>query len=156
MLRRATPDDIPALVKLRSAMFTAMGDPLVLETSWRQAAAQWFAQHLNVDACVYVIDLDGEVVSAALGFVHTATPSPSSVSDVRGHVSNVVTLDAHRRRGYARQCLEALLIWFQEGTAAERVDLVASDDGVALYESLGWERRTYPTLRLNLERTADS
>ncbi len=152
MLRRATLDDIPALVELRAAMFTAMGDPLVSETPWRDASAAWFEQHLGVDACVYVVDLGGELISAALGFVHTATPSPSSLTDVRGHVSNVVTMDEHRRRGHARSCLEALLSWFREETEADRVDLAASDDGVALYESLGWERRVHPTLRLTFQR----
>ncbi len=133
-------------------MFTAMGDPLVPGLRWRDASAVWFEQHLGVDACVYVIDLDGELVAAALGFVHTATPSPSSLTDVRGHVSNVVTLEEHRRRGYARSCLAAVLAWFREETDADRVDLVASDDGVALYESFGWERRAYPTLRLTIHR----
>ncbi len=150
MLRRATTDDIPALVELRAAMFAAMDDPLVSGTAWRDASSAWFRQHLGVDACVYVVDLDGLVVAAALGFVHTATPSPSSLTDVRGHVSNVVTLKDHQRRGYARSCLEAVLTWFRDETDADRVDLVASDAGVALYESLGWERRTYPTLRLTI------
>lgn len=155
MLRRATSDDIPALVELRAAMFTAMGDPLVKETPWRGASADWFRRHLGRDACVYVVELDGELVSAALGFVHTATPSPSSLVPVRGHVSNVVTVNEHRRRGHARSCLEALLAWFREETDADRVDLVASDDGVALYESFGWERRAHPSLRLTIRRDPD-
>lgn len=131
-------------------MFTAMGDPLVSGLKWRKASAGWLTEHLGVDACMYVVDLDGELVAAALGFLHTSTPSPSSLCCVRGHVSNVVTLPGHQRRGYALSCLEALLTWFREETNADRVDLVASDDGVALYESLGWERREYPTLRLSL------
>lgn len=132
-------------------MFAAMGDPLASRMQWRTAATAWFEQHLGVDACMYVVDVDGELVAAALGFVHTATPSPSSSSTTRGHVSNVVTLPGHQRRGYARNCLNALLTWFHDETDADRVDLVASDDGVALYESLGWERRDFPTLRLVLQ-----
>ena len=156
MLRRATADDVPALVELRGVMFAglghldARGDEL---PGWRDAAARWFLEHLGADACAYVVDVDGRPVAMALGYVHTAPPAPSDPHPVRGQVANVVTLPAHRRRGHARACVEALIGWFREATTAGRVDLVASADGLALYESLGWVRRDDPTLRLRLQRT---
>ncbi len=50
--------------QLRAAMFTAMRDPPVSGLRWRDASAVSFAQHLGVDACVYVGDLDGDLVDA--------------------------------------------------------------------------------------------
>ncbi len=147
MLRRATIDDIPELVELQALLFTEMSHDHASTTSWRKSAAEWLAEHLGLDACVYVVDDGGTLVACALGFLHTAPPSPSSMTDLRGHISNVVTVDNHRRRGHARRCVAALLEWFRHETSAELVDLSASPDGRALYESMGWQLRDDPTMR---------
>lgn len=152
MLRRATADDIPRLVELQALLFAEMGHEHVSEQAWRAPAASWLAERLGSEACVYVVEDQGSVVACALGYLHTAPPSPSSTTHLRGHISNVVTVEGHRRRGHARRCVAALLEWFRDETPAEVVDLTASRDGLALYESMGWRRRDDPTLRLRAER----
>lgn len=152
MIRRATADDVDAMVELRAAMFATMGDPPAPNATWRILAAEWFREHLGRDSCGYIVRTDEEPVAAALGYVHTAPPSPSNLASVTGRLSNVITLEGHRRGGHARACVEALIDWFRDETPAERVDLAASEDGLALYESLGWIRRDQPTLRLRLNR----
>ena len=152
MLRRATLDDIPALVELQALLFAEMGNENAQESSWRGTAAAWLTERLGNEACVYVVEDQGALVASALGYLHTAPPSPSSMSQVRGHISNVVTLGSHRRRGHARGCVAALLDWFRDETPAEVVDLSASRDGFALYESMGWRTRDDPTMRLNIAR----
>ena len=82
--------------------------------------------------------------------VEHPAPSPSNPVGVRGHVSQVSTLPAFRRRGYARACLTALLDWFERETDARRLDLHATTDGEPLYRSLGFARSPYPSLRLRL------
>lgn len=152
MLRRATVDDIPDLVELQALLFTEMGNEHVSKPAWRDPAAAWLAERLGRDACVYVVEAEGSLVACALGYLHTAPPSPSSVTHLRGHISNVVTVESHRRRGHARRCVAALLDWFRDETPAEVVDLSASSDGLALYESMGWRRRDDPTMRLPIAR----
>ncbi|WP_315915742.1 GNAT family N-acetyltransferase [Arthrobacter sp. lap29] len=152
MIQRATIDDVNTLVALRAAMFEAMGHEGHSEAAWSYEASKWFAEHLNVDACAYIVYVADTAVAAALGYVHTAPPSPSSSAAVTGHLSNVITLEGHRRQGHARACVEALVRWFRDETAVARVDLAASEDGLALYESLGWTRREQPTLRLPISR----
>lgn len=148
MLRRATLDDIPALVDLQALLFTEMENEHAGRTSWRKPAADWLTERFrNGDACAYVVEVDGSVAASALGYLHTAPPSPSSVTHLRGHISNVVTLADHRRQGYARRCVEALLEWFRDETPVEVVDLSASNDGFALYQSMGWRTREDPTMR---------
>lgn len=153
MIQRATTEDIGALVALRSAMFETMGHETDPEAPWLDEASRWFAEHLGLDACAYIVYSSGTAVAAALGHVHTSPPSPSSCATVTGHLSNVVTLEGHRRRGHARACVQKLLEWFRHETSVARVDLAASEDGLALYESLGWVRRQQPTLRLTISRT---
>ena len=150
MLRRATVDDIPVLVELQALLFAEMGDGQAANAAWRIPAARWLAERLGSDACVYVVESEGSVVACALGYLHTAPPSPSSRTPLRGHISNVVTAPPHRRRGHARACVAALLHWFRDDTPAEVVDLSASRDGRALYESMGWRLRDDPTMRLRV------
>lgn len=152
VLRRAAAVDAPALVELRAAMFATMGQRTEAGAPWREGAAAWFTDHLDLDACAYLVEAAGVPVAAAVGYVHSAPPSPRSLTGVRGHVSNVITVEDHRRRGYARACVQALVSWFDHETPAERVDLAASEDGLALYQSLGWVRRPQPTLSLTLAR----
>ncbi len=152
MLRRATADDIPDLVELQALLFAEMGSEGVSRPEWRDSTAAWLSERLGSEACVYVVEVEGSVVSCALGYLHTAPPSPSSVTDVRGHISNVVTVECHRRGGHARACMTALLEWFRNETPAEVVDLSASADGTALYKSMGWRTRHDPTMRLPIAR----
>jgi GNAT superfamily N-acetyltransferase len=54
---------------------------------------------------------------------------------------NVYTEPAHRRRGLARRLMHEMLGWCRARRVA-RVVLHASDDGAALYASLGFLRKT--------------
>ncbi|MFG1608990.1 GNAT family N-acetyltransferase [Actinoplanes sp. NPDC049265] len=70
---------------------------------------------------------------------------------MRGYVYNVATRPPHRRRGYSRACMTALLAWFDEAGVAT-VDLRASTDGEPLYRGLGFRPTSQPTLRYTFPR----
>jgi GNAT superfamily N-acetyltransferase len=53
-------------------------------------------------------------------------------------IVNVVTEQAHRRRGIARKLMEILIQWCRAGGFGS-ILLHASDEGRALYESLGFK-----------------
>jgi ribosomal protein S18 acetylase RimI-like enzyme len=151
-VRRAVPADAPALAALRAVMFDGMDGPAP-DGAWQAAAGAWFARQLAPGApfAAFVVEEPGAgVVSCACGVLDSRPPGPRGLGEVRGHVFNVATAPGHRRRGHARRCLEALLGWFAGETAAEVVELTASDDGLALYEALGFRARAHPTLRLGL------
>lgn len=154
--RRATPADVAALVRLRAVMLAAMGEPAAsLGSAWREASAAWFAQRLTagVDLVVFVVDDDaGRVVAAAAGLCESRAPSGHNPSGRVGRVFNVVTDPAHRHRGLARACTAAVLEWFVEHTTAGVCELNASEDGAALYRSLGFRPGDHPLLRLPLSR----
>ncbi|MDH2445238.1 GNAT family N-acetyltransferase [Amnibacterium sp. CER49] len=151
IVRRAVPADAHALVELRAAMFHALGqDDGPADAPWRTAAGRWFAERLaeETGTAVFVVDVDGRPVSCAMGLVERRAPSPANPSSTRGHVSQVSTLPEHRRQGYARACLAALLGWFETETGARFVDLHAAPDGAALYRSLGFRDAPNPGMRL--------
>lgn len=94
-LRRATVQDVPALVHLRSLMFSSMGSDVGgHDAEWRVAAAGWFRDQLTRPRqfAGFVIEhpVDG-VVSAALGSCDARAPGPNDVSGTQGHVFNIST-----------------------------------------------------------------
>ena len=155
-VRRAEVADAAALVGLRAQMLADMGQDVGGEDDpWRASALEWFADRLGdrQEFAAFVIDdpAAGVVASAAGVCVHHA-PGPGNVSGVRGHVFNMSSAPTHRRLGYARACLEALLAWFADETEARVINLFASQDGIALYRSLGFDAPQHPGLELRLTR----
>lgn len=156
VVRRAAAADAAALTRLREVMLSDMGmlaagaDPV-----WRDKSEAWFAQRLDDkdDFAAFVIeDLDLGVVSCAAGVCDRHAPGPGNPGGVQGLVFNMSTDPQHRRRGYARACLDALLAWFRDETEARVINLNATGDGSALYRSLGFTEPRFPALQLRLAR----
>jgi GNAT superfamily N-acetyltransferase len=78
------------------------------------------------------------------------------MSGTHGHVFNISTELAHRRCGYGRACLTALLTWYHTDTAVRVVHLNATPDGAGMYQSAGFRESVFPSMRLLLERSAPS
>jgi ribosomal protein S18 acetylase RimI-like enzyme len=154
--RRATKADVAALVHLRSLMFSAMGvDVGGQDAAWRLAATRWFLEQLDrpQEFAGFVVEhpVDG-VVCAALGSCDARAPSPGNVTARHGHVFNISTEPAHRRRGYAQACLTALLTWFRKDIGVRVIDLAATPDGARLYELAGFRERPVPSMRLLIQQ----
>jgi GNAT superfamily N-acetyltransferase len=64
-----------------------------------------------------------------------------------GHVQWVATEDAWRSKGLGRRVMQGIVDWLRERDIAA-VELYASDDGVALYRSMGFDTPLRPYLRL--------
>lgn len=157
-VRRATADDIGALVRLRALMLTDMGVDVGDEDAvWRSAAADWFAERMvrGDEFAAFVVD-DPElgVVACAVGACDAHAPGPAGPSGLYGHVSNVCTDPRRRRRGHARACMDALLAWFRDETPVPVVGLNATGDGSALYEAFGFAPPRFPYLQFRPEREA--
>jgi GNAT superfamily N-acetyltransferase len=123
---------------------------------WRPIAREWFAdrlRNLQEFASFVIDDPEHGVVACAVGLCDHHAPGPGNLSGVRGHVFNMSTAPGHRRLGYARACLEALLAWFRDETEARVINLNATPDGIALYRSLGFDAPRHPGLQLRLTAT---
>ena len=156
VVRRAVAGDEKALTRLRAQMLTDMGrlnegsDP-----RWHRVTEEWFARRLSDEknfAAFVIDDPDLGVVSCAVGVCDDHAPTPGNLSGVHGNVSNMSTDPRFRRLGYARACLEALLDWFRDETPALWVKLNATNDGIALYRSLGFTEPENTALQLKLEK----
>ncbi|THA77607.1 N-acetyltransferase [Streptomyces sp. A0642] len=155
-VRRATPADVAALVRLRALMLASMGKEVGDDRApWRADAARWFAGRIpraDEFGAFVVEDPELGVVACAVGTCDGRAPSPADPSGLRGHVSNVCTDPRRRRRGHARACVDALLTWFREETRVATVGLHATGEGVGLYEAFGFAPPANPVLQLRMDR----
>ncbi|MER5863909.1 GNAT family N-acetyltransferase [Kitasatospora sp. NPDC002040] len=155
-VRPATPEDAAELVRLRGLMFEAMSgraDP----GPWRRTAELELRERLAVPAdrrtmAAFVLDdpaEPGRLAACAVGTLERRLPAPGHPDGLFGFVFNICTDPAHRRRGHARACTEALLAWF-DARRVTRVDLHATEGGEALYRSLGFHEHSVPLSRQRL------
>ena len=137
-LRRAGVADAAALTRLRGHMHAAMGeDPAA--PGWAQACEAAYARRLAQTGtfAAWLVEVDGRPVSSGAGWLEEHLPSPRCLDGRRGHIASMSTDPAHRRRGYGRQVLVALMDWFAS-LEVPRVDLRATADGRPLYEAHGF------------------
>jgi ribosomal protein S18 acetylase RimI-like enzyme len=154
-VRRAGADDAESLVRLRALMLAAMGNDI--DGPWQATAVEWFAAQLaspDTFAAYVVDDPDAGVVAGAAGNVFVHPPGPNDPTTVRGHLYNVSTEPAFRRRGLARACVVALMDWFENETGVGQVELHATDYGIELYRDLGFNESKYPSLRFRTARAS--
>ena len=136
-LRRATPDDVDDLVRLRRVMFDAMG---VDHTSpeWAARCAEVLRTELASGSMVgYVVEEDGRVVANGVGMVAQRLPGPGNPTGRHGYVQSMATDEHARGNGYARAIFAALMEWFEENGVTS-VTLHATQFGEPLYRSFGF------------------
>jgi ribosomal protein S18 acetylase RimI-like enzyme len=136
-LRRATVADAEELTRLRGLMHLAMGSP-TLPDEWRLACEASFRRRLAADDFVaFGVEESGRLVSCGAGWIEEHLPSPRQYDGRRGHIASMSTEPEWQRRGWARLVFGALMDWFA-ARDIPRVDLRATEDGRALYESFGF------------------
>ncbi|HKT02482.1 MAG TPA: GNAT family N-acetyltransferase [Rugosimonospora sp.] len=153
--RPAEPDDAAELVRLRMIMLAAVSGQEPQPGPWQQRTEATLRTRLdreNGSFVAYVVDDPGDsgrLAACAVGLVEYRLGGPHNPSGEVGYVMNVSTDPGHRRRGYSRACMTALLDWYRRRGIAV-VDLRASVEGEPLYRSLGFVRTADPAMRLTL------
>lgn len=149
-IREATLADLAAVLHHRRAMFEDMGyrDAGALERMLAtsgpyiaQGLAEGFYRGWLAE------DAAGHVVAGGGVLVHPWVSHPGFPESRRAYILNVYTEPGSRRRGLAREIMQAILAWCrQEGFAA--VALHASEEGRPLYQALGFEPSNEMRLKL--------
>lgn len=138
-IEKASLDDIDALVEMRLAYLRE--DNGYLEASEEEAIRKglpgYFQAHLDKDLHVFAIREDQAIVSCAFLLLVEKPLSPAFLNGKTGIVLNVYTRPASRRKGYARQIMEALLAEAKERKVSV-IELKATDDGHELYRLVGF------------------
>jgi GNAT superfamily N-acetyltransferase len=157
VLRVANLADAGEIARYRGLMFLDMG--LVDEDDAEKliaASAPWFIDVLQRSLYKgWVVEQNSQIVAGGGLHLSEIGRLPGSFRvGTSAHIANVYTQAGHRKRGVARALLEEMLRWCQE-SRIDQTTLTASNDGRALYESLGFEPQPDGMLRkFNRQPTA--
>lgn len=139
MVELANKNDIEILTELRLEYTQDDLGELNAEElkKFKQELPAYFERNLNKTIFCYLIREGEEVAACAFLLVTEKPMSPKFFTGKTGTVLNVYTKPEYRRRGYARKIMGKLLQDAAEMELAP-VELKATDEGYALYKSLGF------------------
>ena len=139
-IEKASEYEIEELVKMRIAYLQEDFGSLSEHDlqCMEEALPEYFKNHLNRDLLVYIAREAEEIVACAFLLVIEKPMSPAFLTGKTGTVLNVYTKPECRKRGYARQLMNALLSEAKERDLSV-VELKATEDGYHLYRSVGFE-----------------
>jgi GNAT superfamily N-acetyltransferase len=140
VIRRATMDDLPDILRFRRGMLRDMGsnNEAALDVM-EESAAAFVREGLMDGTCiVWMAEEAGAPVGCGLVHIVPWIPSTLDPSRRRAWVHNVYTEPAYRRRGIAEGLMQAMLAWCRE-QGFYSVSLHASERGRRIYERLGFQ-----------------
>lgn len=153
-VEKASEYEIEELVKLRIAYLQEDFENIAEQDlqCMKETLPQYFKNHLNRDLVVFVAKENEEIVSCAFLLIVEKPMSPAFLTGKTGTVLNVYTKPEHRKRGYARKLMNALLSEAKERDLSV-VELKATEDGYHLYRSVGFEDvvSKYHTMRFEVK-----
>jgi|SRR5215470_892997 len=149
-IRRATTADLDTLVEHRRAMFQDMGYTDEAAMQWMAGKFRpWLQDKMNSgEYLAWVAIAPDTTVAAGAGlWLMDWPPHMIGRGARRGNILNVYTNANYRRRGLARELMQAALDWCKQN-AVDTVILHASASGKSLYESMGFMPTNEMRLRL--------
>jgi GNAT superfamily N-acetyltransferase len=149
IVREASPNDIPEILRQRRRMYEDMhyNDAVALDTMACLSSEYLKTAMADGSFRGWLATVADRVVAGGAVVISPWPAHPYDLQCRRATILNVYTNPEYRRRGIARQLMQAMIDWCKrEGFA--RVTLHASDDGRHLYESLGFEPSNEMRLKL--------
>lgn len=140
VIDKASDKEVDELVELRLAYLQEdLGEISESDLqNLKEALPQYFREHLNQDLFAYIAREKEELFACAFLLIVEKPMSPMFITGRTGTVLNVYTKPEYRKKGYAKQLMNALL---DDAKAKELsvVELKATEDGYHLYQSVGFE-----------------
>ncbi len=139
LLRKATSADTPALAQAWFAMMTEGGYlSSAAPPGWAQALGAAFVEEMAAGRSVwFVVEEEGRIAATAAAFFRFSFWTEIFNEPASGLIAGVYTWPEFRRRGYARQTVEAAIAWCRE-KEIKSLRLRAAPNARDLYESLGF------------------
>jgi GNAT superfamily N-acetyltransferase len=154
LIRQATQDDIPEILRQRRGMYEDMGyKDAVAISEMLSTSEPYLTAALANGSFQSWLTLKGTRTVGGGAVLMAPWPShPYDLECRRATILNVYVYPEFRRKGVARELMRTMIDWCREqGFAA--VYLHSSKDGRPLYEALGFEPTTEMRLKLREIRT---
>ena len=148
-LRPGTLDDVPEILRQRRGMYHDMGhtDPAGLDAM--VTSSEPYLRNAMADDTLHswlATTEEGHVLGGGIVIITPRLSRPHFPRCHEASILNVYVYPEFRRRGIARRLMQAMIDWCRDAGYLY-VSLHASNDGRALYESMGFE----PTGELRLK-----
>ena len=153
-LYKAGIEDIQQLVQLRIDFLEMIGNGTMSEkdkTTIRRQMEDYLKKHIPLgDFIAFIIEENQEIASAAFLVICEQPANLSYITGIKGTLLNVITYPPYRRKGLAAMIIRQII---QEAVniGVSSIDLMATDDGLELYQKLGFEKVTHTAMRIKLE-----
>ena len=146
-VRKTVKEDIDLLLKIRMEyLFAEKGVSSSEEVKdIRTKLEEYFTEHLNKEFIAIIAENENEVLATAFMSIVERLPLIAFSSYLVGTVYNVFTYPQYRGKGIATKVMTELLSEAKLlGVAA--VDLMSTEKGRPLYESLGFRVNNYTSM----------
>ena len=139
-VREASASYIPEILRQRRRMYEDMhyNNAIALDTMASLSSSYLKTAMADGSFRAWLAVDDARVVAGGAVVISPWPAHPYDLQCRRATILNVYTDPEYRRRGIARQLMQTMIAWCKR-EGFPRVTLHASDDGRALYESLGFE-----------------
>src|SRR6476619_2696412 len=108
--RLATSQDIDALIRMRIAFLSEIGQTPDDATAFKDALRNYFTAHLAAaDFVSCLAESDGEIIATSGMVFHIHPPSVKNPNGRGAHIMNMYTLPGFRGQGIATKLLRQLL-----------------------------------------------
>ena len=135
--RRANKDDVEQFVATRIEFLTLIRT-IGNADEFRDSTLSYIKSHIEQDDLAIYLALDqGKIVASCMACLYQTPPLPSCLTGKTAELLNVYTQTDYRRKGIAERLVRMLLAELQE-RAVEKVMLDYTDDGLPLYQKLGF------------------
>jgi GNAT superfamily N-acetyltransferase len=153
-IRRASLEDLEALVKLRLALLQEVGN--LKESSdvaaFSAATRKYLTQKIPTGNFIaWVAEAESQLIASSGVVMFERPPVEGNSSGLEAFVMNIYTIPAWRRHGIATRLLQETIQFVFGETGAKRIWLHATDEGQQLYEQLGFVTAKLPEIELSWE-----
>jgi GNAT superfamily N-acetyltransferase len=138
-IRRASLNDVPTLVRFRSALFKEIGRLKgEEEKSFEKACEQFFTQYIPQDRFISWIAEDNGNVVAVSGLVFfQKPPSPGNLTGKVAYIMNMYTLTEWRKKGLASRLLQEIINFLNQERIIS-ITLHTTEVAKSVYEKKGF------------------
>jgi len=141
VIREAQPEDVAEIVRHRRRMYEDMGERDAAALDAMQASSAAFLEKAIPAGLFHgwlAQTRAGRVVAGGGMMIVPWLSRPADAEPRRAWILNVYTYPEYRRQGIARRLMQTIIEWCRQA-GFQAVSLHTSDDGRALYESLGFK-----------------
>jgi GNAT superfamily N-acetyltransferase len=149
VIREATPDDIPEILRQRRAMYLDMDYADSPELTQMVSTCEPYLSKAMRDGSFrsWLALVDAKIVGGGAVLLSPWPSHPYDLECRRATILNVYVYPGFRRQGIARQLVQTMIDWCRNQKFVV-VHLHASKYGLHLYESLGFEPTNEMKLKL--------